>query len=125
MVVYQASSLNLKHQLKIRCLKPEDYPLLFFLDEEECGLSYDGQNIVFTKRVSYVRTSESYIWVINRDGQIFKVEQDGSKTCLDTCDVQSIVGCGTFDDNLWIAFSDGTVTILGSRGELKKPGFFL
>lgn len=98
---------------------------IFFLDEEKCGLRYDGQSIVFATDIHYVQASESYIWVIDHDGQIFKVKPDCSKTYLGTCGVKSIVGCGTFDDDLWIAFSDGTVTILGSRGEFKKPGFFL
>ena len=88
-------------------------------------MRYDSQNIVFEKFIRRVLTSESYIWIIDRDGQIFKVKQNGDILFLENCDLDSIIGCGTFDDNLWIAFSDGTVTILGSRGELKKPGFFL
>ena len=87
---------------------------VFYLDEEKYGLRYGNQKIIFTKPIRYIQASESHIWVVDYEGQIFKVKPDGSKTCLDTCDVESIIGCGTFDDNLWIAFSDGIVKTFGA-----------
>lgn len=86
---------------------------VFHLDEERYGLRYDNQKIIFTKPIRYVQVSESHIWVVDYEGQVFKVKQDGSRTCLYTCDVENIIGCGTFDDNLWIAFCDGTVKAFG------------
>lgn len=88
---------------------------VFFLDEERSGLRYDSQNIVFAKPIRHVRASESHIWVIDCDGQVFKIKQNGDRVFLDNCNVESIVGCGTFDDELWVAFSDGTVTTLGGK----------
>ena len=96
---------------------------VFFLDEKKVGLRYDSQNVVFAKPIRHVRASESHIWVIDCDGQIFKVKWNRNRLFMGNCDIESIVGCGTFDDNLWIAFSDGTVTTLGSTSKLGSNNF--
>jgi hypothetical protein len=79
----------------------------------ECGV----MKIPFTEPVKFVLASKSYIWAIDRNGQVFRVNPDGSKLCVGTYVPESMIGCGTFDDSLWIAFSDGTIRIFGDYEE--------
>ncbi len=48
------------------------------------------------------------------------MNSEGGKVCVGTYDYKSMIGRGTFDDSLWIAFLDGTVRIFGDSIAVKK-----
>lgn len=83
----------------------------------ECG----DMKISFTDPVLFVLASKSYIWAIDTKGQVFRLNSDGSKLCVGTYAPERMIGRGSFDDGLWIAFLDGTVTVFGdSKKETAK-----
>lgn len=82
----------------------------------ECG----DMKVPFTDPVSFVSASESYIWAIDINGQVYRVNPDGSKVHIGKYAPDEMIGCGVLPDSLWIAFSDGTVRIFGdSEGSAK------
>jgi hypothetical protein len=76
-------------------------------------IEFGDMKISFTDPVRFVLASKSYIWAIDTKGQVFRLNSDGSKLCVGTYAPETMIGRGTFDDSLWIAFLDGTVTMFG------------
>lgn len=82
----------------------------------ECGNMKNS----FAEPVRYVLASKSYIWAIDTEKQVFRVNGEGTKLCVGTYAPEKMIGRGTFDDSFWIAFSDGTIRIFGdSEGTAK------
>jgi len=77
-------------------------------------LEYGDMKVSFTDPVRFVYASESYIWAIDKNGQVFKINSDGSKLSVGTYAPNEMIGRGIFDDSFWIAFSDGTIRIFGA-----------
>lgn len=83
----------------------------------QCG----SMKISFTDPIWFVLASKSYIWAIDTKGQVFRLNSDGSKLCVGTYAPERMIGRGTFDDGLWLAFLDGTVMVHGdSKKETAK-----
>ena len=74
-------------------------------------IEYGDMKVSFTDPVRFVYASESYIWAIDKNGQVFKINSDGSKLSVGTYAPNEMIGRGIFDDSLWLAFLDGTVTV--------------
>lgn len=89
------------------------------VSENKSFLQFDDKNFSFTGQI-YVYASESYIWIIDYEGQVLRVNPDGDKSYLDTCNCKSIIGCGTFDDSFWVAFRDGEVKVFGDNPATAK-----
>jgi hypothetical protein len=75
----------------------------------ECG----DVRVPFTDPVSFVFASESWIWAIDINGKVHKVNSDGSKFQAGDYAREQMIGRGVLGDSLWIAFCDGTVRVLG------------
>jgi len=83
----------------------------------ECG----DMKISFTDPVPFVFASKSYIWAIDRKGEVIKINSYGNKLSVGSYPPEKVIGRGIFDDSLWLAFLDGTVTIFGdSKKETAK-----
>jgi hypothetical protein len=83
-------------------------------------IKYGNIKVSFTDPVRFVLASKSYIWAIDKNGGIFRINSDGNKLSLGTYNRKEMIGHGTFEDGLWIAFSDGTINIFGDSTETSK-----
>lgn len=84
-------------------------------------IEFGDMKISFTVPVPFVLASKSYIWAIDRNGQVFRINSDGSKLSVATYAPEKVIGRGILDDSLWLAFRDGTVKVVGdSKKETAK-----
>jgi hypothetical protein len=86
-------------------------------------IEYGDMKVSFTDPVLFVHASESYIWAMDKNGQVFKINSDGSKLIIGTYAPNEMIGRGIFDDSLWIAFLDGTVRVFGNSIETANIEF--
>jgi len=90
---------------------------------DQHAIEYGDMKVSFTNPVLFVHASESYIWAIDKNGQVFKINSDGSKLSVGTYAPNEMIGRGIFDDSLWIAFLDGTVRVFGNSIETANIEF--
>lgn len=88
--------------------------------ENQSTIQCGDMKVLFNERLDFVLACESYIWAMSRSGQVFRVESAGNKVCAATYSYKEIIGQGVFDDNLWIAFNDGTVRVFGDTPAVAK-----
>jgi hypothetical protein len=83
-------------------------------------IEFGDMKISFTVPVRFVFASKSYIWAIDMNGEVLKINDDGNKLSVGNYSPEKMIGRGIVDDSLWIAFLDGTVMVLGDSKQTAR-----
>ena len=80
-----------------------------------------GEVVVpFDQRLKYIKPSFKYVWAVSEAGHVYRIGPDGSKTLMETINLEKVVGMGLCTRGLWLATGTGDVTVLGQVREEER-----